>query len=158
MFCERVINHKSFNRFYWCIYMLCMYIGAISCWRWAVKWLLRTLLSIWEWISELNLAHCRGNVLIHQQKSVICTNDCLLLGRAGAAVVLALVPSRCLRDIQQQHLGSTEAMEGGKGWPRQQRNSFCSLKSSMCVCMCMWEKENLICGVFLLLFSFWDYT
>lgn len=65
MFWKIAINHTSFNRFYWCVYMLCMYICAISCWQWAVKWLLRTLLSIWVWISELNLAYCRGNVLIH---------------------------------------------------------------------------------------------
>lgn len=103
--------------FYWCICMLCMYICAISCWQWTVKWLLHTLLSTWVWISELNLAYCRGNVLIHWQKCVIYTNDCWLLSRAGAVVVLAPVLSRCWCGGQQQHLRSTETLAGGKERP-----------------------------------------
>lgn len=90
---EIAISHTSLNRFYWCVYMLCVYICAISCWQWAVKWLLHTLLSIWVWISELNLGCCRGNVLIHWQKIVIRTNDCRLLSRAGTVVVLAWWPA-----------------------------------------------------------------
>lgn len=93
--------------------MLCMYICAISCWQWAVKWLLRTLLSIWVWIPELNLGYCRGNVLIHWQKIVIYTNDCRLLSRAGAVVVVARWPAatpgkhrntgRRKREVTQKH-------------------------------------------------------
>lgn len=133
MFFDIAINQISFNRFYWCVYMLCVYICAISCWRWAVKWLLHTLVSIWEWISELNLAYCRGNGLIHRQKSVICTNDCLLLRGAGAVVVQAPVPTRCWRGGQQQHLGSAETLAGGKAWSRQHRNSIYSLQSFVSV-------------------------
>lgn len=70
MFCEITINHTSLNRFYGCINMLCIYICAIICWQWTVKWLLCTFLSMWKYISDLKVAYCGENVLIHWKKSV----------------------------------------------------------------------------------------
>lgn len=129
--------------------MLCMYICAISCWQWAVKWLLRTLLSIWVWISELNLDYCWGNVQIHWQKSVVYTNDCWLLSRAGAVAVLALELSRCWCGGQQKHLRSTETLAGGKGdQATQKQYLFPERKIEILV----W-----VFSLLLLLFFFWDH-
>lgn len=123
MFWEIAINHTSSNRFYWSVYMLCMYICAISCWQWAVKWLLHTLLSICVWISAFNLAYCRGNVLMHWQKSVIYTNDCQLLSRAGSVVVLAWRPAA----LPEKHRNTGRRRREA----RQHRNSIYSQRERL---------------------------